>query len=252
MTVVVVRLDEFPVSSGDQNARDDTFLVPEINVDRAADVATQALVDRRGPAEYRGSWDTSVPTLVVPKVAAHPPATESRQPSASPPRVPKPAKVRVQGAGSPKALRRSLWLTAMCLVGTSAALGAVHTGVVGHPGGPLSASRSPATTSVPKNRASLLTELSATASQAKYSVNARTYRVTISAGRPSWVELGVTGRSPIFAAIVEPGAVHNFTEAGPLTVQVGAGGTNIAVSASNQSQSLMAPVAPYTFLLSPH
>jgi len=249
----VVRLDEFPASSGDLNARDDTFLVPEINGHRAADVAAQALVDHRILEEHRRSWGTPFPTLVVPKVPVPPTATETRQASAVPPRVPKPAKVRVRGAAPPRALRRSLWLTAMCLVGASAALGAVHAGVVGHPGGPLSsASRSPATTTVLQNRTSFLTELSATASQAKYSVNARTYRVTISADRPSWVELGVTGSSPIFAAIVEPRAVHNFTEVGPMNVQVGAGGTNIAVSAGNQSQSLMTPVAPYTYVLSPH
>jgi hypothetical protein len=250
--VVVVGLDEFPASSGDLNARDDTSLVPEIDGHRAVDVAAQALVDHRVREEYRRSWGPSVPTLVVPKVAVRPTATETRQASASPPRVPKPAKVRVQGAPPPRALRRSLWLTTICLVGATATLGAVHSGVVGHPGGPMSStSRSLVTATVTQNRASFLTELSATASQANYSVNARTYRITISAERPSWVELGVTGSSPIFAAIVEPGAVHNFTEAGTMNIQVGAGGTNIAVSDSNQSQSLMAPVALYTFLLSP-
>jgi hypothetical protein len=36
-----------------------------------------------------------------------------------------------------------------------------------------------------------------------------------------------------------------------VTVEVGAGGTSIAVSAGNRSQSLMAPAAPYTYLFSP-
>jgi hypothetical protein len=55
----------------------------------------------------------------------------------------------------------------------------------------------------------------------------------------------------VFAGILEPGTSTGFDESAAVSVQVGAGGPRVTVSAGRRSRSLMAPVAPYTFVLSP-
>ncbi len=79
---------------------------------------------------------------------------------------------------------------------------------------------------MPRHSATFLTELSATTHEANYVVNASTDRLTI-------------------------GAVPAFTEAGPVSVSGGAGRMSMAVSAPGESRTLMAPVAPYAYLLRP-
>ncbi len=205
MIVVVGKLDGLSAASGALSARDGTLCAPETSGHRAADVATESLVDHRLPEECRGSWGAPVPTLVVPKVVVRPSATEARQGSASPARVPQPAKVRVQVAGPPTTLRRSLWLTATCLVGASAALAAVHTGIVGHPGRLLSsASMSSSATTVPQNRRS-------SPSPPVRPITRSTLGRTGSRSAPA-AHHGSSSESressPVFAAIVEPGRLH--------------------------------------------
>lgn len=100
-------------------------------------------------------------------------------------------------------------------------------------------------------RSAAPTERSTTADQATYSITAPTYRVTISATQPSWDEVTLSSGPPVFARILEPGDPTGFDESAAVSVQVGAGGTRVTASAGRRSRSLMSPVAPYTFVLSP-
>ncbi len=219
---------------------------------RAAALTTQSLVATPVPEECPGPPGATAPTLMVLNQAGLPAATGNPPSSAPHARYWESASGPVQAAGPARVLRGAISLTAAVLVAVSGALGAVEGGLLGRSGGHrLSTSRSLPTSALPPSRAPLLVELSATAVRANYSVTASTYRVTISANRPSWVELSPSGGSPVFAGIVEPGVIRRFTESGSVTVEVGAGGTSIAVSAGSRSQSLMAPAAPYTYLFSP-
>jgi len=218
----------------------------------AAAVTTQSLVSTPVPDESPGLESPTDPTLMVLSQVGVPAAIEDSRASVFQASHREPPSGPVRDARPARVLRGAIWLTAAALVAVSGALATVQGGVFGHSGGyRVSASTSLSTSAVPQSRARLLTALSASADQASYSVTASTYRVTISANRPSWVELSPSGGSPVFAGIVEPGAVSSFIESRSVRVQVGAGGTSIAVSEGDRSLTLMAPVAPYTYLLSP-
>ena len=200
-------------------------------------------------AECLGSWDTGVPTFVVPKYTALSAATKGPRRSESGAGCSSSVESRTRAEKHPRLLCRSVWLAVAALLVSSATLGMVKVGLIGHSGG----SRQFPPRSLPRlqGQVSLLKEVSTTFGQASYSVSASTYSVTVSTNRPSWVELTPSQSSPVFAEVLEPGTIHRFTESGPIAMQVGAGGTSIEVSAGYQTQSLMAPAAPFTFLLSP-
>ena len=201
------------------------------------------------PAECLGSWDTDVPTFVMPKATDLPAATKGPRVSESGACCSSSVESRTRAEKHPRLLCRSVWLAVAALLVSSATLGMVKVGLIGHSSG----SRQFPPRSLPRlqSQVSLLKEVSTTFGQASYSVNASTYSVTISTNRLSWVELTPSQSSPVFAEVLEPGTIHRFTESGPIAMQVGAGGTSIEVSAGYQTQSLMTPAAPFTFLLSP-
>jgi hypothetical protein len=227
-----------------QSPRSSEFVGPQC----AAEVAACA-VATFAPAERLCSWDTGVPTSVVPKYTALPAAPKRFRCSESDSGCSSSVDSSIRAEKNPRWLCRLVWLAVAALLVSSAALGMVQVGLIGHSSG----SRQGPSRSLPRlqGQVSLLKEVSTTSGQASYSVNASSYSVTVSTNRPSWVELTPSQGSPIFAEVIEPGMIHRFTESGTITMQVGAGGTSIEVSTAYETHSLMAPVAPFTFLLSP-
>ena len=201
------------------------------------------------PAECPGSWDTGAPTAVVPKHTDLPAATKGLRGIDPDAGCSSSVESRVRAEKPPRFLCGSVWLAVAALLVCSAALVMVEVGLIGHSSG--SRQLSPRSLPMLQEQASLLREGSITLGQASYSVNASTYSVTVSTNRPSWFEVTPSPGLPVFAEVLEPGTIHRFTESGPITMQVGAGGTSIKVSTGYQTQSLMAPAAPFTFLLSP-
>jgi hypothetical protein len=55
-----------------------------------------------------------------------------------------------------------------------------------------------------------------------------------------------TGSSPVFVATIKPGSVHSVVETASVRVQIGAGAL-VIVSSGGRTQTLVPPVAPYTY-----
>ena len=211
-----------------------------------AAVTARSLVGDPGlAATGRPSADRD-PTLMVG------PPTTADDPQMADPRARRREPPRSRSSAVPRTLRRAVWLTVTILIIASAALVVVQVRVVGRTGGEsLSSSTSLPTTIESRSRTALVTELTVSTDQASYSVAASTYELSISADRRSWVQVMSGTETPVFAGIVEPGMVRHFVQAHPVTVLVGAGGTRLVVSVGRHTQALVAPVAPFTFALSP-
>jgi transcriptional regulator with XRE-family HTH domain len=216
----------------------------------SAPVTTQIAASAPETPTDTGYQGASVPTLMVQSLGTPSVATEHPSTSAPHRTLRERALVSDRTASAPRVLRRAIWLVAAGLLVASGMLAAVDGGLLGRSAGHRLSVSTPSTSlsTLPAKRGSLLTEISASTDKATFWAPASTYRVTISADRPSWVALSPDGRPPIFAGIIEPGAIHDYTESGSVTVEVGAGGTTVSVSAGGRLQSLMAPVAPYTYL----
>lgn len=107
---------------------------------------------------------------------------------------------------------------------------------------PKSSSQTPATQSV--------VAVSSTGTQATYRVDASPYALIVTTDRPTWLEVGPTGQAPAFAQTVPAGTVR-FSESGPATVLIGAGGSTVEVTAGGGQTTLDPPSAPFTYQFIP-
>ncbi len=164
---------------------------------------------------------------------------------------------RHQPAGQPsRGLRTAVVVVAVAVLGAGAALALVEAGVIStaNGGGGSPASSTPTTThgathpTTHSRSASLLTPLPTNGGTPTYFVPQSAYTVTLSTSTgPSWVSLGATGQAPAFAGIVPPASSHQQALNGPSTVEIGAGGTKLTVTAGRRSETLTPPSAPFTY-----
>jgi hypothetical protein len=153
-------------------------------------------------------------------------------------------------------LRIAVVLTALTLLAAAAVLGLVESGVI-HINTNASqsgqgAAPAPAHTGSPAaSKSSLVSATSLGNASANYTVNAKTFGLTIETSRPTWVQVGPVGQNPTFAGTLAPNSVKHFNSLGTTQVEVGAGGSTEVISANNRTEKLIPPTAPFTFQFTP-
>lgn len=165
-------------------------------------------------------------------------------------------------SGAPRWLRGTIAAAVLAIVGAGGTLALVKAGVIDKTTSPssrtsTSTSGSTHTTTHPtavghtKNLLTLAPN-SAGAGSASYTVGAKAFGVTVTAGPGrSWVSIGIVGQSPIFAGILQPNSSQHEILLGPAQVSIGAGGTKMTVTSGRKSQTLLPPSAPFTYQITP-
>jgi len=154
--------------------------------------------------------------------------------------------------GPARWLRVLVVLVALVVLAAGAALGLVKAGVIDKNGSnnpsPAQTTHHPAAGATSK--APLVTQISTGNGTAVYKVDIAAYAVTVttSTGR-SWVSIGATGQRPAFAGILNPNSSQKELLLGPATVDVGAGGTKVIVTAGQRTQTLTPVAAPFSYSL---
>jgi hypothetical protein len=152
----------------------------------------------------------------------------------------------------PRARLVGLCAAVVAVAGVAGTFGALEAGILGsgqrHSGSSASTLR-PA----PRHEASppLMHKTSTGTGLATYAVSRSSYELTVRSDRPSWVRVGTATGALLFAGVVEPGTTERLAVAGPVQVQIGAGGTTVTVSSGRSSSTLTPPLAPYTYQLNP-
>ncbi|HEV2369467.1 MAG TPA: RodZ domain-containing protein [Acidimicrobiales bacterium] len=95
----------------------------------------------------------------------------------------------------------------------------------------------------------VLEPVASTQSTADYRVASPTYRITVAARYPCWVEVRA-GASVLFAAVMTAGSSRSFSVSGRTNVEMGSGGGSVTVDADGQAQQVAPPSAPYTLTFS--
>jgi len=172
-----------------------------------------------------------------------------------------PAVVWHRPAGPPRWLRVTVVAVLVGILAAGAALALVKTGVIGNTSNrPAGAHTSTSPTAhpaahptTPAHTTTLLTPSQAFAgsSSANYTIPARAFWVTVTAGRRSWVSIGIVGKNPTFAGILEPNTSQRELLLGPAQVSIGAGATTLTVTTRQKSQTLTPPSAPFTYQITP-
>jgi hypothetical protein len=154
------------------------------------------------------------------------------------------------GQGPARWLRVLVVLVALVVVAAGAALGLVKAGVIdtNGTGGPAASQTTQHHASTGASKAPLVTQVSTGNGTATYKVAIAAYAVTVttSTGR-SWVSIGATGQHPAFAGIVNPNSSQRELLLGPSTIDVGAGGTKVIVTAGQRTQTLTPLSAPFSY-----
>jgi RodZ C-terminal domain len=151
--------------------------------------------------------------------------------------------------GRPRGIAVALLLTAAALVCSLAALGAAQAGLFTHHAAPPrpteAASRPPRPGAEPLLKQGVLGE-----NTASYMVTTAPYEVTVAASQPSWVQVTTATGPPVFAGTIGAGATRTFKVSSSITIELGAGGTNVSLSSGgNRQQTLVPPHAPFTYQL---
>jgi hypothetical protein len=178
-------------------------------------------------------------------------------PAVAPVRRPRPS-------GASWWLRIAVAVVALAVVAGAVALALAQTGVIanqgtdttaGHTAGHTSSTRATSGTgsgSAGRHAASgaaLATKVSVGPTTAVYAVHAGAYHVTVAttSGR-CWVSIGGTGHAPTFAGILPASSSQSAPIYGPSTVQLGAGGTSVTLSAPGHRSVTLTPLAaPFTY-----
>ena len=179
-----------------------------------------------------------------------------------------------RGPAGSLGLRIAVVVTALAVAAAGAALALVETGVIsttGNTRGQTAAPPAPpaqhsthsthgthgthsthSTHSSGAHKTSLLTPDGVGATTAAYTVDVPAYDLTIvtTTGR-SWVSVGIVGKEPIFAGILQPNSSKKVTILGPAQLEIGAGGTSVTVSSNRRTQTLKPPVAPFSYQFTP-
>lgn len=167
---------------------------------------------------------------------------------------------------APRWLRVTIAAVVLGIVGAGGTLALVKTGVIDKTTSPSSRTSTSASTSASgrthttthptavvhtKNLLTLVPN-SAGAGSASYTVGARAFSVTVTAGPGrSWVSIGIVGQNPIYAGILQPNTSQHEILLGPAQVSIGAGGTKMTVTSGRKSQTLLPPSAPFTYQITP-
>jgi hypothetical protein len=152
--------------------------------------------------------------------------------------------------GPARWLRVLVILVAVVVVAAGATLGLVKAGIIDKSG--TNNSSAPNTTqhhgAAAPSTAPLVTQVSTGNGTATYQVDIAAYAVTVttSTGR-SWVSIGATGQHPAFAGILNPNSSQKEILLGPATIDVGAGGTKVIVTAGKRTQTLTPASAPFSY-----
>ncbi len=146
-------------------------------------------------------------------------------------------------------LRVAVVIVALAVVAGAAALGLVKAGVIDKSGGGKSAAPPAAhrqATSTPTSP--LVTPVSTGNGTATYKVGIAAYQVTVTTttGR-SWVSIGGSGQHPAFAGILQPNSSQKEVLLGASQVDIGAGGTKVAITSGHRTTTLTPPSAPFTY-----
>jgi hypothetical protein len=154
------------------------------------------------------------------------------------------------GPGPARWLRVLVVLVALVVVAAGVALGLVKAGVIdtNGTGSPTANQTTQHHASTGASKVPLVTQVSTGNGTATYRVDTAAYAVTVttSTGR-SWVSIGATGQHPAFAGIVNPNSSQRELLLGPATVDVGAGGTKVIVTAGQRTQTLTPLSAPFSY-----
>jgi hypothetical protein len=162
-------------------------------------------------------------------------------------------------------LRIAVVLTALVLLAGAALLGLVESGVLhihtnsgpsstnsGQSGqGAAPASNATHSTSHASSKSSLVSATSLGNASANYTVNAKSFGLTIQTSRPTWVTIGPPGQNPTFAGTLPANSNKHFGSLGTTQVEIGAGGSTEVVSANNHTENLIPPSAPFTYQFTP-
>lgn len=75
------------------------------------------------------------------------------------------------------------------------------------------------------------------------------YRLTVTAVAPCWVQVTGNQGQSLWAGILETGRSRSFSEDQPVQVQLGSSGGRVTVTSGHQRAGLRPPVAPYTYTI---
>lgn len=190
---------------------------------------------------------TQVPAVVGPRIGAGTGASPGGLRSGAPPVYRRRRRV-------PLALRMAMWLAVVLLAVGGAGLAVDHwrpqwlqeLHIV-------RASRTPATArrarAAPVSRQ--FHETSATATGADFAVPALHFSIEVGITQLTWVQVTTSrSSSPLFTGELGPGAeIQTFRATGDLTVEIGAGGTLVAVMVNGKAVGVLKPpTAPYTLV----
>jgi hypothetical protein len=146
-------------------------------------------------------------------------------------------------------LRVAVVIVALAVVAGAVTLGLVQAGVIDKSGGGKSGAPSPAHHQAALTPTSpLVTPVSTGNGTATYKVGIAAYQVTVTTttGR-SWVSIGGSGQHPAFAGILQPNSSQKEVLLGASQVDIGAGGTKVAITSGHRTTTLTPPSAPFTY-----
>jgi len=155
------------------------------------------------------------------------------------------------GYGRPRTstfLRVAVVIVALAVVAGAVTLGLVKAGVIDKTGGGKSAAPPAHHQAALAPTSPLVTQVSTGNGTATYNVGIAAYQVTVTTttGR-SWVSIGGTGQHPAYAGILQPNSSQKEVLLGASQVDIGAGGTKVAITSGHRTTTLTPPSAPFTY-----
>jgi hypothetical protein len=161
------------------------------------------------------------------------------------------ARSRRPDAGA-HALRVAIAIVVVIILLAAAMLGLVKSGVIN-----LSKTTAPSkapvhtTTTLPANKP-LLTQTSTGSGTASYSIPIAVYSITVTTSTErSWVSISPAGKKPAFEGVLNATQSQHQVMLGPSTIEIGAGGTTVTLTAGKHSQILKPPAAPFSYTITP-
>ena len=170
---------------------------------------------------------------------------------------------RTGGPGPSLWLRGAVIVVALAVVAAGVVLALAQTGVIGHndigsnpntAGGAAAHAGSGSSARTGSSRqhgstAALVTKNSMGPSTAGYTIHEGAYRVTVTTtSGPCWASIASVGHAPSFAGIIPASSSQSVSMLGPATVELGAGGSSVTLTApGHRSVTLTPPTAPFTY-----